>query len=293
MFLIEIIKTVLVGIVQGITEWLPVSSTGHMILLNDLIRLDVSDAFWEMFEVVIQLGSILAVIVLYFKRLNPFGFRKNIDAGNAALCLGSVGLKKDTLRLWMHVLAAALPAAVVGVLFDDWFNAHFYNSPVVASALVVYGVLFILMERLHQNRSFRITRPEDIGYKTALGIGCFQVLSLIPGTSRSGSTILGASLLSVSRGAAAEFSFFLAVPVMLGASLLKCVGFAADVAGGSAEFGAKEITILLVGCATAFIVSVAAIRFLMDFVKKHSFAAFGVYRIILGAAVLAFWFFQR
>ena len=293
MFIFELIKTVLIGIVQGITEWLPVSSTGHMILLNDLIRLDVSDAFWEMFEVVIQLGSILAVVVLYFGRLNPFCLRKNIEDGGALPLFGRVMMKKDTLRLWGHVLAAALPAAVVGLLFDDWFNAHFYNSVVVSAALIVYGVLFILVERRHKNKSFCVTRPEDIRYSTALGIGCFQVLSLIPGTSRSGSTILGASLLSVSRDAAAEFSFFLAVPVMLGASLLKCAGFAADVANGEAVFGGEEALILLVGCAVAFFVSIAAIRFLMDFVKKHSFAAFGVYRIVLGAVVLAVWFFQR
>ena len=291
MFFTEIIKTILIGIVQGITEWLPVSSTGHMILLNDLLHLHVSDGFWEMFEVVIQLGSILAVVVLYFSRLNPFAFKKNIEAGDALCSVGGVGLKKRTVVLWLKVLVAALPAAVIGLLFDDWFDAHFYNSIVVSVALIVYGVLFIVIERLHRGKDFRMNRVEDIGFGTALGIGIFQVLSLVPGTSRSGSTILGASILSVSRPAAAEFSFFLAVPVMLGASLLKGVGFVGDVASGAEVFGAGEAIILLVGCAVAFAVSLAAIRFLMDFVKRHSFAAFGVYRILLGAVVLAVWLF--
>lgn len=282
----EVLKAILIGIVQGITEWLPVSSTGHMILLNDLLHLQVSDAFWEMFEVVIQLGSILAVIVLYFARLNPFALKKNIAEGERLFACGQVGVKRRTAVLWLHVLLAALPAGIVGVLFGDWFDTHFYNPLCVALALIVYGILFIVVERAHRDRAFRMNAVEDIGYGTALGIGLFQMLSLIPGTSRSGSTILGASLLSVSRPAAAEFSFFLAVPVMLGASLLKGVKFAGLVADGTEVFGGYEALILAVGCAVAFAVSVVAIRFLMDFVKKHSFAAFGVYRIALGALVL-------
>lgn len=283
---VEIFKAILIGIVQGITEWLPISSTGHMILLNDLVHLNVSDAFWEMFEVVIQLGSILAVVVLYFSRLWPFAMKKNIEGGDLLCGVGSFGIKRQTMVLWLHVLVAAVPAGVVGVLLGDWFDAHFYNPVCVALALVVYGVLFIVVERLHRGKTFKMNAVSDIGYGTALGIGVFQMLSLIPGTSRSGSTILGASVLSVSRPAAAEFSFFLAVPVMLGASLLKGVKFAGKVAAGAEVFGGYEALILAVGCVVAFVVSLAAIRFLMDFVKKHSFAAFGVYRIALGVLVL-------
>ena len=283
---VEIFKAILIGIVQGITEWLPISSTGHMILLNDLVHLNVSDAFWEMFEVVIQLGSILAVVVLYFSRLWPFAMKKNIEGGDLLCGIGSVGIKRQTMVLWLHVLVAAVPAGVVGVLFGDWFDAHFYNPVCVALALIVYGVLFIVVERLHRGKTFKMNAVSDIGYGTALGIGVFQMLSLIPGTSRSGSTILGASVLSVSRPAAAEFSFFLAVPVMLGASLLKGLKFAGKVASGAEVFGGYEALILAVGCVVAFVVSLAAIRFLMDFVKKHSFAAFGVYRIALGVLVL-------
>ena len=290
---IEFLKAILIGIVQGITEWLPISSTGHMILLNDLVHLNVSDAFWEMFEVVIQLGSILAVVVLYFSRLWPFAMKKNIAGGDLLCGVGSVGIKRQTMVLWLHVLIAAVPAGVVGVLFNDWFDAHFYNPVCVSLALVVYGVLFIVVERLHRGKTFRMNAVSDIGCGTALGIGAFQMLSLIPGTSRSGSTILGASMLSVSRPAAAEFSFFLAVPVMLGASLLKGMKFAGKVASGAEVFGGYEAMILAVGCIVAFVVSLAAIRFLMDFVKKHSFAAFGVYRIVLGVLVLLLQVFVR
>ncbi|MBQ9133869.1 MAG: undecaprenyl-diphosphate phosphatase [Clostridia bacterium] len=281
-FLFEIIKTILLGVVEGITEWLPISSTGHMILLNDILRLGVSDAFWEMFEVVIQLGAILAVVVLYFKKLWPFAKKANIEGGNTLLALGGVGLKKNTMTLWAKVIVAVLPAAIIGIPLDDWFDTHFYNSVVVAIALIVYGVLFIVLERAHRNKTFAVESVDDISFKTALGIGAFQVLSLVPGTSRSGSTILGASMLSVSRPAAAEFSFFLAIPVMLGASLLKVLKFFLE--GGS--FGGSEAILLLCGCAAAFFVSIVAIRFLTDFVKKHSFSAFGVYRILLGAIVL-------
>ena len=283
---IEFLKAILIGIVQGITEWLPISSTGHMILLNDLVHLNVSDAFWEMFEVVIQLGSILAVVVLYFSRLWPFAMKKNIGGGDLLCGIGSVGIKRHTMVLWLHVLIAAVPAGVVGVLFNDWFDAHFYNPVCVSLALIIYGVLFIVVERLHRGKTFKMNAVEDIGYGTALGVGVFQMLSLVPGTSRSGSTILGASILSVSRPAAAEFSFFLAVPVMLGASLLKGVKFAGKVTSGAEVFGGYEAMILAVGCIVAFVVSLAAIRFLMDFVKKHSFTAFGIYRIVLGVLVL-------
>lgn len=290
---IEFLKAILIGIVQGITEWLPISSTGHMILLNDLVHLNVSDAFWEMFEVVIQLGSILAVVVLYFSRLWPFAMKKNIAGGDLLCGVGSVGIKRQTMVLWLHVLIAAVPAGVIGVLFNDWFDAHFYNPVCVSLALVVYGVLFIVVERLHRGKTFRMNAVSDIGCGTAFGIGAFQMLSLIPGTSRSGSTILGASMLSVSRPAAAEFSFFLAVPVMLGASLLKGMKFAGKVASGAEVFGGYEAMILAVGCVVAFVVSLAAIRFLMDFVKKHSFAAFGIYRIVLGVLVLLLQVFVR
>ena len=283
---IEFLKAILIGIVQGITEWLPISSTGHMILLNDLVHLNVSDAFWEMFEVVIQLGSILAVVVLYFSRLWPFAMKKNIGGGDLLCGIGKVGIKRHTMVLWLHVLIAAVPAGVVGVLFNDWFDAHFYNPVCVSVSLIVYGVLFIVVERLHRGKTFKMNAVEDIGYGTAFGVGVFQMLSLVPGTSRSGSTILGASILSVSRPAAAEFSFFLAVPVMLGASLLKGMKFAGKVAAGAEVFGGYVAMILAVGCIVAFVVSLAAIRFLMDFVKKHSFTAFGIYRIVLGVLVL-------
>ena len=283
---IEFLKAILIGIEQGITEWLPISSTGHMILLNDLVHLNVSDAFWEMFEVVIQLGSILAVVVLYFSRLWPFAMKKNIGGGDLLCGIGKVGIKRHTMVLWLHVLIAAVPAGVVGVLFNDWFDAHFYNPVCVSVSLIVYGVLFIVVERLHRGKTFKMNAVEDIGYGTAFGVGVFQMLSLVPGTSRSGSTILGASILSVSRPAAAEFSFFLAVPVMLGASLLKGMKFADKVAAGAEVFGGYEAMILAVGCIVAFVVSLAAIRFLMDFVKKHSFTAFGIYRIVLGVLVL-------
>ena len=283
---IEFLKAILIGIVQGITEWLPISSTGHMILLNDLVHLNVSDAFWEMFEVVIQLGSILAVVVLYFSRLWPFAMKKNIGGGDLLCGIGKVGIKRHTMVLWLHVLIAAVPAGVVGVLFNDWFDAHFYNPVCVSVSLIVYGVLFIVVERLHRGKTFKMNAVEDIGYGTAFGVGVFQMLSLVPGTSRSGSTILGASILSVSSPAAAEFSFFLAVPVMLGASLLKGMKFAGKVAAGAEVFGGYEAMILAVGCIVAFVVSLAAIRFLMDFVKKHSFTAFGIYRIVLGVLVL-------
>ena len=269
----EFIKAIIIGIVQGITEWLPVSSTGHMILFETFLHMDVSEAFSEMFRVVIQFGSILAVLILYFTKLNPFAKVK------------SAAEKKQTWNLWFKVIVAVIPSAVLGLLLDDWFDEHFYNYIVVAITLILYGVAFIVIENKRKNLPPRIDNVHDISYKTALGIGAFQVLSLIPGTSRSGSTIIGASLLGVSRTAAAEFSFFLAIPTMLGASALKILKYFMD---GNAMFSSQEWGILIVGCAVAFVVSLIAIKALMNYVRRHSFSAFGVYRIILGAVVLAY-----
>lgn len=266
---IEIFKVILIGIVQGITEWLPISSTGHMILLDELIKLNVSDAFWEMFLVMIQLGSILAVVVLYFKRLNPFSLKKTASE------------KKETWIMWLKVLIAILPAGIIGVLFDEKINSLFYNYITVGVALIVYGVLFIVIENRNKNKMLKMDSIDKIDYKTALLIGCFQVLALIPGTSRSGSTIIGAMLLGVTRLVAAEFSFFMAIPVMFGASLLKLIKFGFD-------FTSNEIIVLLTGMAVAFIVSLFAIKFLISFVKKHSFKEFGYYRIGLGIIVIVY-----
>ena len=270
----ELLKAVLFGIVEGVTEWLPISSTGHLILLNEFITLNVSDAFRSMFDVVIQLGAILAVIVLFFHKLNPFSPQK------------SEGEKKQTWQLWFKVIAAIIPSGIVGVLFDDWMEAHFHNATVVAIALIVYGVAFLLVERRNARRVGGKT-VEDvyaIDYKTALLIGCFQCLSLIPGTSRSGSTILGAILIGVGRSAGAEFSFFMAIPTMLGASAIKGLKF---VLSGVSATG-TEIGVLIVGCVVSFLVSLLVIRGLMEYVRKHSFSAFGVYRIILGVVVLVY-----
>lgn len=270
----ELLKAVLFGIVEGVTEWLPISSTGHLILLNEFITLNVSDEFRSMFDVVIQLGAILAVIVLFFHKLNPFSPTK------------SEGEKKQTWQLWFKVVAAIIPSGIVGVLFDDWMEAHFHNATVVSIALIVYGVAFILVER----RNARLVggkTVEDvyaIDYKTALLIGCFQCLSLIPGTSRSGSTILGAILIGVGRSAGAEFSFFMAIPTMLGASAIKGLKF---LLSGVAATG-TEIGVLIVGCVVSFVVSLLVIRGLMEYVRRHSFSAFGVYRIILGVVVLVY-----
>lgn len=270
----ELLKAVLFGIVEGVTEWLPISSTGHLILLNEFITLNVSDAFRSMFDVVIQLGAILAVIVLFFHKLNPFSPTK------------SEGEKKQTWQLWFKVVAAIIPSGIVGVLFDDWMEAHFHNATVVSVALIVYGVAFILVEQRNARRVGGKT-VEDvyaIDYKTALLIGCFQCLSLIPGTSRSGSTILGAILIGVGRSAGAEFSFFMAIPTMLGASAIKGLKFL--LSGVSAT--GTEIGVLIVGCVVSFLVSLLVIRGLMEYVRKHSFSAFGVYRIILGVVVLVY-----
>ncbi len=272
MLIWNLLKTVLFGIVEGITEWLPISSTGHMILLDEFVSLEVSPAFMELFEVVIQLGAILAVIVLFFGKLNPFARAKSTEE------------KRGTWRLWFRVIVAVLPSAVIGLLLDDWLDAHFYNYVTVAIALVVYGVAFIVIEKCRKGKGTRVDRVEDIGYRDALLIGGFQVLAVIPGTSRSGSTILGAMLFGLSRTAAAEFSFYLAIPTMAGASLLKGVKFFLE----GNVLGGEEWAILGVGCLVAFLTSLLVIRYLMDYVRRHSFSAFGVYRIVLGALVLGY-----
>ena len=279
--IVELIKSLFLGIIQGITEWLPVSSTGHLILFNEFFPLqETSEAFMSMFEVVIQLGSILAVVVIYFSRLNPWSKKKS-PAENSY-----------TLKMWGKIIVAVLPAAVIGLLFDNVIDQYLSNFVVVAITLILYGVAFIVIERTRSKTPFRIEKPEDIDMKTALFIGMFQVLALIPGTSRSGATIVGAMILGVSRTAAAEFSFFLAVPVMFGASGLRGLKYVAEVATGKTEmFGTTELLVLLVGTITAFLVSLAVIRFLVGFVRRHSFESFGWYRIALGAVVLLYFLF--
>ena len=264
----ELLKAVLFGIVEGVTEWLPISSTGHLILLNEFITLNVSDAFRSMFDVVIQLGAILAVIVLFFHKLNPFSPQK------------SEGEKKQTWQLWFKVVAATLPVLVISPL-DDWMEARFYNYITVAAMLILYGVLFILVE--NRRTTPHVTRLEQITYREAFLVGVWQMLAIIPGTSRSGATIVGGLLLGLSRACVAEFTFYLAIPVMAGASLLKVLKFAVS---GVAITG-TEVAVLAVGCVVAFVVSLAAIRFLMDYVKRHNFTFFGIYRIALGLVVLA------
>ena len=274
--MIEILKAILFGIVEGITEWLPISSTGHLILLNEFVTLKMSEEFQSMFDVVIQLGAILAVIVLFFHKLNPFAPSKN------------AAQKKQTWNLWFKVVAAIIPSGVVGVLLDDWMDAHLHNGIVVSIALIVYGIAFILVERRNNGKHLRMVEDvHAIDYKTALLSGAFQCLSLVPGTSRSGSTILGAILLGVGRSAGAEFSFFMAIPTMLGASAIKGLKFV--LSGVSAT--STEILVLIVGCIVSFFVSLLVIKGLMEYVRKHSFSAFGVYRIILGAVVLLYFLF--
>ena len=270
--MIEILKAVLFGIVEGITEWLPISSTGHLILLNAFVNLQVSEQFQRMFDVVIQLGAILAVVALFFRKLNPF------DPGKGAI------QRKKTWSLWFKVIAAIIPSGVVGILFDDWMEEHLHTPTVVAAALIVYGVAFLLVERANRNRVPKANDVHEITLPTAMVIGLFQCLSLVPGTSRSGSTILGGILIGAGRAAAAEFSFFMAIPTMLGASAIKLLKFFLS----GASFTAMELLILLVGCTVSYIVSLAVIRGLMSYVRKHSFAAFGVYRILLGVAVLVY-----
>ena len=287
--MIEILKAILFGIVEGVTEWLPISSTGHLILLNEFVNLNMSDEFRSMFDVVIQLGAILAVIVLFFHKLNPFAPSKSMTE------------KNQTCSLWFKVIVAIIPSGIVGVLFDDWMDEHLHNAIVVAIMLIVYGIAFIVVERRNTRGTFqrvstkdgptvsrlkdnKINNVYDITYRTALIIGLFQCLSLIPGTSRSGSTILGAILIGVGRAAGAEFSFFMAIPTMLGASAIKGLKFLLS----GVEATGTEIAVLIVGCIVSFVVSLAVIRGLMEYVRKHSFSAFGVYRIVLGVLVLGY-----
>ena len=271
--MIELLKAILFGIVEGITEWLPISSTGHLILLNEFVNLNMSDEFRSMFDVVIQLGAILAVVVLFFHKLNPIAPSK------------SSAEKKQTWELWFKVIVAILPSGILGVLFDDWMDENLHNGIVVAIALIVYGIAFILVERRNAGKYSRaITDVHGIDYRTAILIGLFQCLSLIPGTSRSGSTILGAILIGVGRSAGAEFSFFMAIPTMLGASAIKGLKF---ILSGVSATG-TEIGVLVVGCVVSFLVSMVVIKGLMEYVRKHSFSAFGVYRIVLGIVVLAY-----
>lgn len=266
---IELLKAIFLGIVEGITEWLPISSTGHMILVEEFIQLNASDAFKEMFFVVIQLGAILAVVMLYFHKLNPFSPKKTARE------------KKDTMAIWYKVVVGVLPAAVIGLLFDDWLNDHFYNYQTVAVMLILYGILFIVIENRNKKRTPQIEHFGELSYKTAFLIGMFQVLSLIPGTSRSGATILGGIILGSSRAIAAEYSFFLSIPVMFGASALKLAKF-------GFSFTSTELALLLTGMITAFIVSVFAIRFLMRYIQTNDFKAFGWYRIVLGFLVIGY-----
>ena len=272
MYILEILKAILIGIVEGITEWLPISSTGHMILLDEFIKLDVSDEFLEMFLMVIQLGAILAVPILFLDKLNPFSRRKNEAE------------KKNTWNLWLKVVVGVAPAAVFGILLDDLCDKYLHNYVVVSIALIVYGVAFILIEKFSSKINKRIENVDDLSYKDALKIGAFQLLALVPGTSRSGSTILGGLLTGVSRSASAEFSFFMAIPIMVGISGLKILKFV--IGGFTATIG--EIALLLIGMAVAFAVSYFAIKFLMDFVKRHDFKPFGIYRICLGVLVILY-----
>ncbi len=267
--MLEILKAILLGIVEGITEWLPISSTGHMILVEEFVELNASDEFMEMFRVVIQLGAILAVVLLYFHKLNPLSPKKSTQE------------KKDTMSIWYKVIIGVIPAGVLGVLFDDWFDKHFYNYIMVAVMLIVYGVLFIMVENRNKGKEPKMESFNALSYKTALLIGIIQVLSLMPGTSRSGVTILGAILLGTSRFVAAEYSFFLSIPVMFGASALKLLKFGFNFTG-------MEIAILITGMAVAFIISVIAIKFLMSYIKRNDFKAFGWYRIVLGILVLGY-----
>ena len=268
MFLLELLKSILFGIVEGVTEWLPVSSTGHLILLNELLTLHVSDEFYEMFQVVIQLGAILAVLLKYRKKLSPFS--KDPSERNRGI------------RLWLRIAVATLPSAVIGLLFDELLDKYLYNSFTVSTMLLIWGVGFILAEKFHNKKDPRLADTDSVSYIDALRVGAFQVFSLIPGTSRSGATILGATLLGFSRSAAAEFSFFLAIPTMLGAGVLKTTKFLAE----GNQCSAEELVLLGVGAAVAFAVSCGVIDFLTDYVKKHGFVAFGIYRIVLSGAVM-------
>lgn len=275
MNLIELLKAVILGIIEGITEWLPISSTGHLILANQFIKLDLSADFMEMFNVVIQLGAILAVVVLYFHKLNPFSPSK--DSAE----------KHNTWVLWLKVIIACLPAIIIGLPFDDYLDAHFYNFITVAAMLILYGVLFIVVENHNKGKTAKFTDLNNLPYQIALFIGIFQVLALIPGTSRSGATILGAIMIGASRYVATEFSFFLGIPVMFGASGLKIFKFLLK----GNHFTFDQTVILLTGCVVAFLVSILAIKFLLNYLKRNDFKAFGWYRIVLGIILLGYWFF--
>ena len=277
--IMDIIKSIILGIIEGITEWLPISSTGHLIIADEFIKLGMTDEFMEMFNVVIQLGAILAVVVIFWNKMWPFTADKT--KGYNYITKGNGLIKKDVMDMWFKVIVAMLPAAIVGIPFDNYFEKHFHNWQVVSAALIVYGVLFIVIEKINKNRKPKVNSIPELSYKTALLIGCFQALSLIPGTSRSGSTILGAMILGVSRVAGAEFSFFLAVPVMFGASLIKLLKF-------GFTFTGMELAVLAVGMLTSFIVSVIAIKFLISYVRRHDFSLFGYYRIALGVIVIAY-----
>ena len=268
----DLIKTVILGVVEGLTEWLPISSTGHMILVDEFIKLDVTKQFMDMFLVVIQLGAILAVVVLNFEKLNPFSSWKSRQE------------KRDTVELWKKVIVATLPAGIIGLMLNKFMEEHLMTAPVVATTLIFYGILFIIIENYNKRRHPRITDLRNLDYKTALIIGFFQVLSLVPGTSRSGATIIGGLLFGASRYVATEFTFFLAIPVMFGASFLKMLKFGIHYTGA-------EVLILVLGMVTAFIVSILSIRFLLSYIKTNDFKAFGWYRIVLGIVVIAYMFF--
>ncbi len=297
MALIEWLKVILLGVVEGITEWLPISSTGH-ILVNEFVQLEQSDAFMEMFDVVIQLGAILAVVVIFWDKLWPFHLKKNAPENSWFIHEAEKGIMKsfqkfcnnychmDKIVLWLKIAVACIPAAVFGLAFDDWMDEHFYNATVVAIALIVYGVIFIVLENYNVHRKPKVTNLEALSFKEAILIGLFQVLSLIPGTSRSGSTIIGGILIGTSREIAAEFTFFLAIPVMFGASLVKLLKF-------GLSFTGTELAVLIVGMLVAFGVSIFAIKFLMGYIKKHDFKVFGWYRIALGMLVLIYFFLIR
>lgn len=276
---IEYLKVIILGIVEGITEWLPISSTGHLILVDEFMKLNMSDAFKEMFDVLVQLGAILAVVVIYFKKLLPVDMVKKEDNSKKP------AWNKDKIILWCKILVACLPAAIIGLPFNDKIDELFYNAPTVAIMLIVYGIAFIIVEKLHKGKEFKINDISSITFKTAALIGIFQVLALIPGTSRSGATIVGAMIIGVGRTAAAEFTFYLAIPVMFGASLLKLIKF-------GFAFTTAEAAALILGMIAAFVVSIIAIRFLMGYIKKHDFTVFGWYRIVLGILVLVMMFLR-
>lgn len=268
-YFFDILKTILFGIVEGITEWLPISSTGHLLILQSMVGEIISHDFMEMFDVVIQLGAILAVVVIYFNKLNPFSSKKTAIE------------KQNTINLWIKVIVACLPAAVIGLLLDDWLDAHLFKTSVVAVTLILYGIAFIVVEERHRGKKFVYKDLNTLPLSVAIGIGMFQVLALVPGASRSGATILGGMILGASRYVSAEFTFFLAIPVMFGASLLKLVKF-----GLAFSFG--EFFALILGMVVSFVVSILAIKFLMNYIKKHNFKVFGIYRIILGIVILVF-----